>query len=79
LQQAPIKEAALFARDAGLPVRTWNFNVPSFSVYRGEVTERAVSPQPGEVLLTRSSALPALGPVEVLYRKGGVMLVKIRP
>jgi 4-amino-4-deoxy-L-arabinose transferase-like glycosyltransferase len=79
LQQAPIKEAALFARDAGLPVRTWNFNVPSFSVYRGEVTERAVSPRPGEVLLTRSSALPALGPVEVLYRKGGVMLVKIRP
>ena len=79
LQQGPVKEAALFVRQAGLPVRTWQFNVPSFSVYRGQVTERAVTPRPGEVLLTRSSALPALGPVDVLYRKGGVMLVKLRP
>jgi 4-amino-4-deoxy-L-arabinose transferase-like glycosyltransferase len=78
LQQAPVKEAALFARQAGLSVRTWQFNVPSFSVYRGQVTERAEVPRAGEVLLTRSSALPALGPVDVLYRKGGVVLIKIR-
>jgi 4-amino-4-deoxy-L-arabinose transferase-like glycosyltransferase len=79
LQQGPVKEAALFARQAGLAVRTWQFNAPSFSVYRGQVTERAVTLRPGEVVLTRSSALPALGPVDVLYRKGGVMLIKIRP
>jgi 4-amino-4-deoxy-L-arabinose transferase-like glycosyltransferase len=79
LQQGPVKEAALFAREAGLPVRTWQFNVPSFSVYRGQVTERAVTPRPGEVVLTRSSALAALGPVQVLYRKGGVVLIKILP
>ena len=77
LQQGPVKEAALYARQQGLAVRTWQFNAPSFSVYRGQVTERAVTPRPGEVLLTRSSALAALGPVEVLYRKGGVVLVKI--
>ena len=51
--------------------------MPSFSVYRGQVTERAATPRPGEVLLTRSSALAALGPVEVLFRKGGVVLVKV--
>jgi xanthine/uracil permease len=79
LQQEPVKEAALFARQAGLAVRTWQFNVPSFSVYRQQVTERAVTLRPGEVVLTRSSALPGLGPVDVLYRKGGVMLIKIRP
>ena len=79
LQQGPVKEAALFARQAGLPVRTWQFNVPSFSVYRGQVTERAVMPRAGDVVLTRSSKLAALGPVDVLYRKGGVVLIKILP
>ncbi|MDB5933019.1 MAG: hypothetical protein JWQ01_363 [Massilia sp.] len=79
LQQGPVKEAALFAREAGLEVRTWQFNVPSFSVYRGKVTERAEILRAGEVVLTRSSALARLGPAEVLYRKGGVLLVKILP
>ncbi|MDQ2991088.1 MAG: glycosyltransferase family 39 protein, partial [Pseudomonadota bacterium] len=77
LQQGPVKEAALYARQHRLAVRTWQFNVPSFSVYRGQETERAVTPRPGEVLLTRSSALAGLGPVEVLYRKGGVVLLKV--
>ncbi|MES2759750.1 MAG: glycosyltransferase family 39 protein [Pseudomonadota bacterium] len=77
LQQGPVKEAALFARAAGLQVRTWQFNVPSFSVYRGKVTEGAVTLRPGEVVLTRSSKLAGLGAVDVLYRKGGVLLVRI--
>ncbi len=79
LQQAPVKEAALFAREAGLQVSTWHFNAPSFSVYRGEVTRRAETLRPGDVVLTRSSALGTMGPVDVLYRKGGVLLVKIAP
>jgi 4-amino-4-deoxy-L-arabinose transferase-like glycosyltransferase len=77
LQQGPVKEAALAARAAGVAVRTWHFNVPSFSVYRGAVTERATEPRPGEVLLTRSDRLAALGRVQVLYRKGGVVLVRM--
>jgi 4-amino-4-deoxy-L-arabinose transferase-like glycosyltransferase len=77
LQQGPVREAALLARSANLAVRTWHFNVPSFSVYRGAVTERATVPRPGEVLLTRSDELPALGQVQVLYRKGGVVLARI--
>ena len=79
LQQGPVKEAALLARQAGWPVRTWQFNVPSFSVYRGQVTERAAALHPGDVVLTRSSALVSLGRVDVLYRKGGVVLIKILP
>ncbi|MEO7494069.1 MAG: glycosyltransferase family 39 protein [Massilia sp.] len=77
LQQGPVKEAALFARAGGLQVRSWRFNVPSFSVYRGEATLVAGSLRPGEVVLTRSSELPFIGPVQVLYRKGGVLLVRI--
>jgi hypothetical protein len=76
LQQGPVKEAALIARAARLPVRTWHFNVPSFSVYRGAVTERATELRPGEVFLTRSDELQRLGQVQVLYRKGGVVLAR---
>jgi 4-amino-4-deoxy-L-arabinose transferase-like glycosyltransferase len=77
LQQGPVKEAALIVRAGKLPVRTWRFNVPSFSVYRGAVTERASELRPGEVILTRSDELQRLGPVQVLYRKGGVVLARI--
>lgn len=78
LQQAPVKEAALFARGAGLAVRTWHVNVPSFSVYRRAVTTHADVLRRGEVILTRSDKLSELGPLQVLYRKGGVVLVRLR-
>jgi 4-amino-4-deoxy-L-arabinose transferase-like glycosyltransferase len=77
LQQGPVKEAAMLARQAGWPVRSWQINMPSFSVYRGAPTPVAGSLRPGEVVLTRSSELPFMGPVQVLYRKGGVLLVRI--
>lgn len=79
LQQTPVKEAALVARGAGLAVRTWYFNMPSVSVYRRAVTPRARVLRPGEVILTRSDKLHELGPLQVLYRKGGVVLVRLRP
>nr|WP_307727974.1 glycosyltransferase family 39 protein [Massilia terrae] len=77
LQQGPVKEAALLVRSAGLSVRTWHFNVPSFSVYRGAVTERAGELRNGELILTRSDELEGMGQHGVLYRKGGVVLARI--
>jgi 4-amino-4-deoxy-L-arabinose transferase-like glycosyltransferase len=82
LQQGPVKEAAEVARRAGWEVLSWRINVPSFSVYRKAVTPAAPNPpqllRPGQVILTRSDALEALGPVQLLYRKGGVVLARIR-
>jgi 4-amino-4-deoxy-L-arabinose transferase-like glycosyltransferase len=79
LQQGPVKEAALLARSQGWAVRSWRINVPSFSLYRGAVTPgvSGAGPAPGQVILTRSDALSALGPVQVLYRKGGVVLLRM--
>ena len=77
LQQAPVKEAALLARREGWQVSSWRINVPSFSVYRQAVTPPTLAPRPGEVILTRSDALAGLGAVQVLYRKGGVVLVRM--
>ena len=78
LQQGPVKRAALLAREAGWPVRSWRINVPSFSVYRAAVTPATDAPRPGDVILTRSDALDALPPrSRVLFREGGVLLVRI--
>jgi 4-amino-4-deoxy-L-arabinose transferase-like glycosyltransferase len=85
LQQAPVKEAALLARAAGWDVQRWRINVPSFSLYRGAVTPladpAARRPAPGAVILIHADALealgPALGPVQTLYRKGGVVLLRM--
>ena len=78
LQQGPVKRAALLARQAGWPVRSWRINVPSFSVYRAAVTPATDVPRPGDVILTRSDALDGLPvPARVLYREGGVLLVRI--
>jgi 4-amino-4-deoxy-L-arabinose transferase-like glycosyltransferase len=77
LQQGPVKEAALLARRAGWEVHSWRINMPSFSVYRGAVTPSTPTPRPGQVILTRSDALAGLGPVQLLYRKGGVVLARM--
>jgi 4-amino-4-deoxy-L-arabinose transferase-like glycosyltransferase len=77
IQQAPVKEAALLARGAGWDVHSWRINVPSFSVYRGAVTLATPEPRPGQVILTRSDALAELGPVQLLYRKGGIVLARM--
>jgi 4-amino-4-deoxy-L-arabinose transferase-like glycosyltransferase len=77
LQQGPVREAAVLARRAGWDVHSWRINVPSFSVYRGAVTPATPWPRPGQVVLTRSDALPALGAVQLLYRKGGVVLARM--
>jgi 4-amino-4-deoxy-L-arabinose transferase-like glycosyltransferase len=77
LQQGPVKRAALLARQAGWTVHSWRIDAPSFSVYRAAVTPRADVPRPGDVILTRSDALAGLGPVRVLFREGGVLLVRV--
>jgi 4-amino-4-deoxy-L-arabinose transferase-like glycosyltransferase len=79
LQQGPVKEAAAVARKIDTPIVAWRVNVPSFSVYRDEVTKRVDSPGPGDVVLTRSDELRNLGRVDILYRKGGIALVRILP
>jgi hypothetical protein len=59
-------------------VRSWRINVPSFSVYRAAVTPATAAPRPGDVILTRSDALDGLPPrFHVLFREGGVLLVRI--
>lgn len=75
--QGPVKRAGELARTIDMPGILWNFHAPSFSVYRREVSP-TVQATPGVLALTRTDRLPADAKVEVIYREGGVLLVKVK-
>ena len=79
LAQGPVKAAGLKARELGESVVFWRFTTaPSFSVYRQAVTVKA-DPQPGQLALTRTDRLPADASVDMVFRQGGVALVRLKP
>ncbi len=75
LLNAPTEHAARLARSIGGPAVQWEIAVPSFSVYRGAITP-AREPRPGELAVTRVDRLHADVPVELLFREGGIALVR---
>lgn len=83
-QQAPVREAAQRAHDLKLPVVSYRTYLPSFSVYRGEVTPNRL-PEPGELVFVRLDRIEdlqrELGSSVTLvpeFKKGGVALL-LRP
>lgn len=77
LQQEPVKEAALLARERGYQVVMWGLDTPSFIVYSGRLVEKR-DPRPGEIALAKVKRLPELPGYEVLYRRNGIALVRVR-
>jgi hypothetical protein len=82
LRQAPVMEAALLARShQGKATVSHGIKMPSFSVYRGEVTPRSDS-EPGGLIFTRSDRLSSLEQkidvrhLKVIYRQGGILLLE---
>lgn len=78
LMQGPTYRAAQFAKGRSETIVLWHFPAPSFSAYLGRRTP-ARTPEPGELAFTRVGQVPADVPVEVLFREGGVLLVKRLP
>ncbi|MBA1148998.1 glycosyltransferase family 39 protein [Ectothiorhodospiraceae bacterium WFHF3C12] len=77
IQQQPVVEAARFARGLDANVVGYRFRMPSFSVYRGAVTPER-EPRPGEVVVTRVGKLEDLGPHAVIFRRGGVVMARMK-
>jgi 4-amino-4-deoxy-L-arabinose transferase-like glycosyltransferase len=75
MQQGPIREAGLLARDLPGDLVMRDMNTPSFGVYARGVVERR-APRPGDLLLTRNERA-AETPGEVLYARGGVVLMRV--
>jgi hypothetical protein len=82
--QGPVKEAAALARTLGGPVVAYRVRLPSFSVYRQAITPRR-PPAAGDLVFTRVDRVDKLlaelpgAPSEVVYRRGGVALVRVAP
>ena len=77
VRQQPIKDAAAVARSLDAPVVMWGLaEHPSFIVYREALTPQR-EPRPGEVVLTRVNRLDRLGPHELLFDRGGVVLARL--
>ncbi|MGD8429681.1 MAG: glycosyltransferase family 39 protein [Ectothiorhodospiraceae bacterium] len=76
LQQVPVKQAAMVARELDAPVVAYRIRMPSFSVYLGRPT-LSREPTPGDLVYTRVDRLEDLNAYHVLYRKGGIALVRV--
>lgn len=78
LQQGPVREAARIARQSMRPVSTWQINMPSFNVYLERTTPHHDPAATEDIVFTRVDRMGSLGPVDILYRKGGIALVQQR-
>ncbi|MBJ6611932.1 MAG: glycosyltransferase family 39 protein [Candidatus Thiothrix moscowensis] len=77
IQQAPVKEAARFARHYlnDSVVVMDGLNMPSFTTYRERVTPQR-PPQVGEYVFTERGSLQPAEDYQTVFRQGGVMLAK---
>lgn len=82
VMQAPVKDAALRARQLDLPTVAFRTSMPSFSVYREAITPNRV-PRPGELAFLRVEKLDQLAKalpgerLETVFRRGPVALVRV--
>ena len=82
VMQGPVREAALVARELGLPTVVFRTSMPSFSVYRESITPDRI-PRPGELVFLRVDKLPSLARElpdlrqDLIYRRGPVALVRV--
>jgi len=77
ITQEPIKEAALLAKERGYDIYLWEFNVPTFMVYREQITHRD-RPKEGDIVVTKIDKLNSFKSYEILYVKHGVVMAEIR-
>ncbi|SFV58399.1 4-amino-4-deoxy-L-arabinose transferase and related glycosyltransferases of PMT family [hydrothermal vent metagenome] len=77
ITQEPIKEAALIAKDRGYDIYLWEFNVPTFMVYREQLTHRE-RPKRGDIVVTKIDKLKSFESYDILYLKHGVVMAEIK-
>ncbi len=77
IKQLPIKEAAQIAKHYRAPIYSYHITTPSFNFYLKART-RTGTPSPGALVYTKSKELKTLKNYDMIYRKGGVALIKMK-
>ena len=76
VQQVPIKEAAMIAKEEDYDVVMWNLNTPSFIVYQGKLVQKR-KPKDGDIVLTKVNKLSKIEDYRVIYQKNGIVMVEV--
>ncbi|EWH08221.1 hypothetical protein DS2_18428 [Catenovulum agarivorans DS-2] len=82
IQQSPIKQAAIYAKQIDQTFVAYKMHMPSFSVYREQITHRR-DVQAGDYVYTRADRISQLEErfgqhnVDIFYQQGGIVLAKI--
>ncbi|WP_440903821.1 ArnT family glycosyltransferase [Catenovulum sp. SX2] len=82
IQQQPIKQAALFAKEIKQEFVAYKMHMPSFSVYREQITHRR-EVTAGDYVYTRADRISQLEEkfgaeaVDIFYQQGGIVLAQI--
>ncbi len=76
LMQSPVKEAAETIKRKPEPVVMWGHFLPSFMFYSRQFVEIR-NPASGDLLITKKTRLPEVGPHEIIQEKNCIVLVRI--
>jgi hypothetical protein len=77
IQQQPIKQAGLFARNQPGALVLYGINTPSFQTYAGRKVERR-EPRAGDLVLLRHSRLAELPAHDVIFRDRSYVLARMQ-
>ena len=77
VQQQPIKEAALLAKENQWNVHHWRIKAPSFSFYRQKPSLHT-PPSKNEIVLTKQAHLADFKDYTTLYLNHGIALIRIQ-
>lgn len=77
VQQNPVKQAGMLARNLPGPLLLYGINTPSFQTYAQRRVERR-PPRPGDLVLTRESRLADLPGSEVIFRERSYVLARVK-
>ncbi|OYY92433.1 MAG: hypothetical protein B7Y41_16055 [Hydrogenophilales bacterium 28-61-23] len=77
VQQEPIKQAGLLARNLSGPLLLYGIDTPSFQTYAGRQVEKR-PPRAGDLVLTRESRLDQLPATEVVFRERSYVLARVK-
>ncbi len=77
LAEQPIKDAALYAKNHNLKVITFHITKPSFLVYL-ESKSLKEKPKKDSIVLLKKGALRYFKEYEILFKKGGIYLIKVK-
>jgi 4-amino-4-deoxy-L-arabinose transferase-like glycosyltransferase len=75
--QAPVKTAALLARQRNYDVTMWQMNYPSFHVYYGRPALRKKKLSPGDIIITKADKLGKIDSYEIIQAQHGIVLARI--